>query len=78
MACAKENYLVKQKGKYQCSFCGKYFPFKSHLICHVRSHRGEKPYQCSLCDKAFTHISNLKGHMAKHTGETFSCSLCRK
>ena len=59
-----------QNGKrsvWSCTFCGKYYPSKSHLQQHQRIHTGEKPYPCLYCQMAFSQSGTRKRHIAnKH------------
>ncbi|XP_053567261.1 gastrula zinc finger protein XlCGF8.2DB isoform X1 [Bombina bombina] len=62
-----------------CSDCGKCFLKKSHLLKHLKIHRGENPFSCPICGKFFNHKRNLVAHQKIHTGEKgFSCSNCGK
>ncbi|XP_068112299.1 zinc finger protein 879-like [Hyperolius riggenbachi] len=74
--------IIKNKPltpKFQCSECGKYLTQKSHLVEHLRIHRGENPYTCTVCEKSFTCKANLDRHHRVHTGERpFACTDCGK
>ncbi|KAM3936646.1 uncharacterized protein RB166_015664 [Leptodactylus fuscus] len=61
---------------YSCSFCGKCFALKSHLVEHHKTH---KPYSCSQCGKYFTDRLNLILHERDHECEKlYSCLQCGK
>lgn len=59
---------VKEKGKYQCEVCAKYFLRPSALVTHIRSHSGERPYECGFpgCRRGpqngFSVLSNKTRH----------------
>ncbi|KAM9325096.1 uncharacterized protein PAF06_001232 [Gastrophryne carolinensis] len=65
--------------RFQCCECGKFFPHKSYLIKHERSHTGEKPFACSECGKCFTDNSGLMKHVRIHlTERPYQCCACGK
>ncbi|XP_037589800.1 KRAB domain-containing protein ZNF747 isoform X1 [Cebus imitator] len=54
--------------RHGCYVCGKSFAWRSTLVEHIYSHRGEKPF-CADCGKGFSHASSLSKHRAIHRGE---------
>ena len=51
--------------KYECSTCGKKFQIKSRLVCHTRTHTGERPYACPIPGRSASYMSstNLGTHI---------------
>ncbi|XP_017834352.1 zinc finger protein 747 isoform X2 [Callithrix jacchus] len=63
--------------RHGCYVCGKSFAWRSTLVEHIYSHRGEKPFYCADCGKAFSHSSSLSKHRAIHRGErSHRCPEC--
>ncbi|XP_050925324.1 zinc finger protein 184 isoform X14 [Lates calcarifer] len=60
-----------------CSECDETFLNNSHLMVHMRMHKGQKLFTCTICDQKWQFSSQLKRHMRTHTGERpYSCSVC--
>ena len=69
----------EQITRFNCSFCGKGFYSKDHVMTHERIHTGEKPFACSFCGKGFNESSGVKRHEFTHTGaKPHACSICGK
>ncbi|XP_069701447.1 zinc finger protein 501-like isoform X1 [Periplaneta americana] len=75
----EHNEVKPMRKKYICQDCGRWFPQKSNLIAHTRTHTGEKPFSCNKCGKCFGRRSTLQDHMKTHTGEKpYLCEECGK
>ncbi|XP_018021277.1 uncharacterized protein LOC108677559 [Hyalella azteca] len=74
---SESNIGSKQRKKFQCTVCYRWFFRKVHLTIHMRRHTKEKPFKCSICFAMFTHNNTLVAHMRSHTGEKpFKCTVC--
>ncbi|XP_026225853.1 zinc finger protein 516 isoform X2 [Anabas testudineus] len=62
----------KVPGAYDCSVCGRSFPFLSSLSQHMRRHTGARPYKCPYCDHRASQKGNLKVHIRSHKLGTLS------
>lgn len=62
----------KLPGAYDCSVCGRSFPFLSSLSQHMRRHTGARPYKCPYCDHRASQKGNLKVHIRSHKLGTLS------
>ncbi|KAM3873586.1 zinc finger protein 516-like [Diretmus argenteus] len=62
----------KTPGAYDCSVCGRSFPFLSSLSQHMRRHTGARPYKCPYCDHRASQKGNLKVHIRSHKLGTLS------
>ncbi|KAK2844213.1 hypothetical protein Q5P01_010872 [Channa striata] len=62
----------KIPGAYDCSVCGRSFPFLSSLSQHMRRHTGARPYKCPYCDHRASQKGNLKVHIRSHKLGTLS------
>ncbi|XP_030013279.1 zinc finger protein 516 isoform X1 [Sphaeramia orbicularis] len=59
-------------GAFDCSICGRSFPFLSSLSQHMRRHTGARPYKCPYCDHRASQKGNLKVHIRSHKLGTLS------
>ncbi|XP_035006844.1 zinc finger protein 544 isoform X1 [Hippoglossus stenolepis] len=76
---AANGLLKSTSAGLVCTDCGRKFKSKSQMICHMRSHTGERLFGCSICGKRYKYKSNMKVHMQTHTEERpFSCDICGK
>lgn len=74
---AKKCFYGHQKKHFVCKLCDASFPWNTSLICHMRTHSGERRYKCELCCATFPWQSSLIHHLRIHTGERpFKCKLC--
>ncbi|XP_053567582.1 oocyte zinc finger protein XlCOF7.1-like [Bombina bombina] len=78
---ASLHHLQNQRSYVEnvCSYCGKCFRKKSHLLTHLTIHTVENQFSCPICGKCFNLKNILVAHQQIHTGEKgFSCSDCGK
>ena len=48
---------------HQCPHCPYSSIDRSRLLCHLRTHTGEKPYCCEVCGRCFAQSSACYAHM---------------
>jgi len=73
----KVQHPTEEELKFDCSVCGKRFPFLFKLKKHQEGcQESQKSFTCSECNKAFTSISRLKSHYQNVHKETEDASLC--
>ncbi|XP_037957223.1 zinc finger protein 239-like [Teleopsis dalmanni] len=63
--------------RHKCPQCAKVFSNRSNLVCHIRTHTGEKPFECRFCTWKFNQSSALVRHMKKHF-KNKSNKICNK
>uniref|UniRef100_A0A3Q1IPH8 C2H2-type domain-containing protein n=1 Tax=Anabas testudineus TaxID=64144 RepID=A0A3Q1IPH8_ANATE len=78
LAAHATNSLPKPTNKeFTCFVCGRITDTRSQMICHMRTHTGEKPFSCPVCGNRYKLKSHMKEHMRTHTGERpYSCYIC--
>ncbi|XP_072279771.1 oocyte zinc finger protein XlCOF7.1-like [Pyxicephalus adspersus] len=68
MSFVSNGHYYKAHKAFRCPECGKYFPKKTDIVRHLRSHTGERPFSCPECKKSFTQSSHLTRHLRIHSG----------
>ncbi|XP_055388160.1 transcription factor grauzone-like [Condylostylus longicornis] len=74
-------HIPEEERKFRCISCGKAFPSKATLDCHVRIEH-EKRYAgiCDICGKSYKSKADLKRHLwERHEGDDkakLQCKLC--
>jgi len=62
---------------FPCTYCGKRFKQKTHLVQHERIHTDERPYICTFCNRAFKQLSQQIQHERVHTdNRPYVCPVC--
>lgn len=72
-----QNRIHIEKGKVDCTDCGKQFKFRQSLYVHIKSVHEKLKAACEYCDKVFSKPSHKKRHIkSAHEKARFPCSMC--
>ena len=79
-----DHFLGAHSNPGSCSTCGKFYPSKKQLLCHVKSvHPDGPPLKCDKCGQHLKNTGTLKQHMSicgvvKHRARRTQqqCVLC--
>ena len=67
---------------FKCKLCDVFYPRKSYLKLHIRTHTNEKPYVCDYtnCTKSFARPGNFSEHKKRTHERVLShfCPICEK
>lgn len=64
---------------YYCYACELRYPFRPHLVTHVKSHLGDpETYLCAICGSNFPTRKKFMVHMDNHGERKFKCDHCGK
>ncbi|XP_043228124.1 zinc finger protein 2-like isoform X3 [Amphibalanus amphitrite] len=75
----RRHKCIDRNGRFKCEWCQYSTDVSSNMICHRRTHTGERPHRCSICTARFTRRPALTRHMLTHTGERpHRCDICDK
>ncbi|KAI3370338.1 hypothetical protein L3Q82_025119 [Scortum barcoo] len=80
LAAHAADSLPKSSSKvFTCFLCGRVTDTRSQMICHMRTHTGEKPFACPICGNRYKVKGHMKEHMRTHTGERpYTCYIYGK
>ena len=77
LSLARHKYEHKAR-PYECSICGKNFPFESQLKTHRITHINRRKHACTHpdCSKHFKNKDDMNRHIKEHTSSWLTCPDC--